>query len=71
MPVGASQNLGAVQRLTFGVCPMQLVLLFFMSVVIMIDIYLAQKNNVKQSEIFYGVAALMLFGAFVVLSRMH
>lgn len=45
------------------------VLLFFMAAVIMIDIYLAEHSRVKRPEIFYGVAALMLFGAFLVISR--
>jgi hypothetical protein len=47
---------------------MKATLLFFMAVVIMIDLYLAGQNTVKRPEIFYGVAALLLFGALLVAS---
>jgi hypothetical protein len=42
------------------------VLLFLMAFVIMIDLYFAQRSSTKRPEIFYLVAALMLFGAFLV-----
>ena len=43
-------------------------MLFFMSAVIMIDLYLAEHSKTKKPEVFYGVAALLLFGAFLVIS---
>lgn len=46
----------------------KVILLFIMAFVIMIDLYLAGRSSAKRPEIFYGVAALMLFSAFLVAS---
>jgi hypothetical protein len=40
-------------------------LLFFMACVIMVDLYLANRSDVKRPEIFYAVAAVLLFGALL------
>lgn len=44
---------------------MKVITLFLMATVIMIDIYLANRDSVKRPEIYYGVAALMLFAALL------
>lgn len=40
-------------------------LLFFISAVFVIDLYLAQRPKTKRPEAFYAVAALMLFAALM------
>jgi hypothetical protein len=48
-----------------GELNVKIALLFFMSVVIMIDLYLAERSKSKRPEVFYLIAALMLFGALL------
>jgi hypothetical protein len=48
---------------------MQWSVLFLLSFVIVIEIYFAQNSRIKRPEIFYGLAALTLFGAFMAVSH--
>lgn len=45
---------------------MQTLILLSLSCVIVIDLYLAQHSSMPRREVFYGVAALMLFAALMV-----
>lgn len=40
-------------------------LLFFLSVVVVIELYYAEHSSIRRPEIFYGLAALMLFAALM------
>ena len=51
-----------------GVCSMP-ILLLLLSIVIVIEFYLAQRPTTSRPEIFYAMAALTLFGAFLTVSR--
>jgi len=45
------------------------ILLLLLSIVIVIEFYLAQRPTTSRPEIFYAMAALTLFGAFLTVSR--
>jgi hypothetical protein len=44
---------------------MRVISLFLICAVLMVDLYLAERSATKRPEIFYGVAALMLFMALL------
>jgi hypothetical protein len=44
------------------------ILLFLLSAVIVIELYFAEHSRIKRPEIFYGLAALMLFAALMIVS---
>jgi len=46
-------------------------ILFLLAVVIMIELYFGQRSTIKRPEIFYGLAALMLFAAFLIVGGLH
>jgi hypothetical protein len=46
---------------------MQITALFFLSCVTVIEIYFAQSSRIRRPEIFYSLAALTLFAAFLIL----
>jgi hypothetical protein len=45
------------------------ILLLLLSIMIVIELYLAQRPNTSRPEIFYAMAALTLFGAFLTVSH--
>lgn len=50
---------------------MKALLLLLMALVIMIDLYLAQRSSTKRPEIFYLAGGFLLFGALLVASGMN
>lgn len=49
--------------------PASPLLLFLMSVVVMINVYLAQRSSINRPGLFYAAATLMLFGALLAARR--